>query len=64
MAENTDIDEMERYRRAAEDSLQQLDWCIGYLHGIRKNAEAQMLSRNRQVIRKNLLHRDPEPDPT
>ena len=29
-------DETERYRRAAEDALQQLDWAIGYLHGIRK----------------------------
>ena len=29
-------DAEERYRRAAEDALQQLDWCIGYLHGIRK----------------------------
>ena len=26
-------DEVERYRRASEDALQQLDWCIGYLHG-------------------------------
>jgi len=26
--------EMLRYRLAAEDALQQLDWCIGYLHGI------------------------------
>lgn len=64
MSEDLQLDEMERYRRAAEDTMQQLDWCIGYLHGIRKNAEAQMLSRNRQVIRKNLLQRDPEPDPT
>jgi len=27
-------DELERWRRAAEDALQQLDWAIGYLHGI------------------------------
>lgn len=58
-----DIDELERYRRAAEDALQQLDWCIGYLHGLRKNSEARMLSQNRQVIRQNLLQRDAEPDP-
>lgn len=56
-------DDLERYRQAAEDALQQLDWCIGYLHGIRKNAEARMLSRNRQVIREHLLQREPEPDP-
>ncbi len=29
-------DSEERYRQAAEDALQQLDWCIGYLHGIHK----------------------------
>jgi hypothetical protein len=58
-----ELDEMERYRRAAEDAMQQLDWCIGYLHGIRKDSEARVLSRNLQVIRKNLLQRDAEPDP-
>jgi hypothetical protein len=58
-----DMDELERYRRAAEDALQQLDWCIGYLHGLRKNAEARMLSKNRQSIRTNLLNREPEPEP-
>ena len=63
MADAFDVDEMERYRRAAEDAMQQLDWCIGYLHGIRKDAEAKMLSRNRQVIRQNLLQREAEPDP-
>ena len=37
MADATSTNEdTERYRRAAEDALQQLDWCIGYLHGIRK----------------------------
>jgi hypothetical protein len=58
------VDEMERYRRAAEDALQQLDWAIGYLHGIRKNSEARMLSQNRQVIRRTLLRRQSQPDPT
>ena len=58
-----DMDELERYRRAAEDALQQLDWCIGYLHGLRKDAEARMLSKNRQSIRTNLLNREPEPEP-
>ena len=29
-------EEADRYRKAAEDALQQLDWAIGYLHGIRK----------------------------
>lgn len=54
---------MERYRRAAADSLEQLDWCIGYLHAIGKNAEAQMLARNRQTIRTDLLDRHAQPVP-
>ena len=29
-------DEVERYRRASEDALSQLDWCIGYMHGCGK----------------------------
>ena len=35
--ENEDASgDVDRYRKAAEDALQQLDWAIGYLHGIRK----------------------------
>jgi hypothetical protein len=48
-------DEIERYRRAAEDALQQLDWCIGYLHGIRKTQISSVLSRNRSRIRTELM---------
>jgi hypothetical protein len=53
----------ERYRRAAEDALQQLDWCIGYLHGIRKLDVSRALARNRTYIRTRLLKRGEEPDP-
>ena len=56
-------DELERYRRAAEDALQQLDWCIGYLHGIHKKSEARALARNRSYIRRSLLHQAEEPTP-
>jgi hypothetical protein len=56
--------EAERYRRAAEDALQQLDWCIGYLHGSNKARIAAALSRNRSYIRKELLNRDEVTDPT
>ena len=31
--------EVERYRHASEDALQQLDWCIGYMHGSGKKGE-------------------------
>jgi hypothetical protein len=57
------LDELERYRRAAEDALQQLDWCIGYLHGIRKVEISRALARNRSYIRTQLLARQEEPVP-
>jgi hypothetical protein len=56
--------EAERYRQAADDAMQQLDWCIGYLHGIRKLKISRALARNRSVIRTNLLNRPEEPLPT
>ena len=40
----------ERYKKAMDLALQQIDWCIGYLHGIRKTAVSQALSRNRMYI--------------
>jgi hypothetical protein len=55
--------EVERYRQAAEDALQQLDWCIGYLHGIRKLDVSRALARNRSYIRSQLLQREEEPLP-
>jgi hypothetical protein len=54
----------ERFRQAAEDALQQLDWCIGYLHGIHKVRISRALARNRSYIRTNLLKRAEEPLPT
>ena len=56
-------DELERYRQAVEDALQQLDWCIGYLHGIRKTDISRALARNRSHIRTELLRRAEEPVP-
>ena len=55
--------ETERYRRAAEDALQQLDWCIGYLHGIRKVEVSRALAKNRSYIRSRLLKREEQPLP-
>ena len=54
----------ERYRRAAEDALQQLDWCIGYLHAIHKTQISRALARNRSHIRTHVMHRPEEPSPT
>jgi hypothetical protein len=56
-------EEIERYRQAAEDALQQLDWCIGYLHGIRKLDVSRALAKNRSYIRSQLLKRPEEPLP-
>ena len=56
--------ELERYRQASEDALQQLDWCIGYMHGSRKIAIAKGLARNRAYIRTHLMKRAEQPVPT
>jgi hypothetical protein len=50
--------EADRYRRAAEDALQQLDWAIGYLHGIRKTEISAALAKNRSFIRTQLMHQE------
>ena len=44
----------ERYRAAAEEALNQLDWCIAYLNRIRKPAIAAALQRNRSEIRRRM----------
>ena len=56
--------EADRYRQAAEDALQQLDWVIGYLHGIRKTDISRALAKNRSYIRTQLMGRGEEPLPT
>ena len=56
--------EVAKYRQAAEDALQQLDWAIGYLHGIRKTQISAALAKNRAHIRKTLMKRDEQPDPS
>jgi hypothetical protein len=61
--DNGNNDELNRYRQAAEDALQQLDWCIGYLHGIRKVDISRALAKNRSYIRTRLLDREEQPVP-
>jgi hypothetical protein len=55
--------EADRYRRAADDALQQLDWAIGYLHGIRKVEISRALAKNRSFIRRRLMGESEEPLP-
>jgi hypothetical protein len=59
----TERNEKDRYKQAAEDALQQLDWAIGYLHGIRKTDISKALARNRSHIRTRLLGRSEQPLP-
>ena len=56
--------EAERYKQAATDALEMLDWCIGYLVGTHKEKIASQLAQNRSHIRKNLMHEPEEPVPT
>jgi predicted transcriptional regulator of viral defense system len=48
-----------RYRRAAEEALRQLDWCVEYLRRINKPQVATRLAKNRDYIRKNLMGERP-----
>lgn len=57
-------DEIDRYRQAATDALEQLDWCIGYLHGIHKTKISTQLAKNRAHIKKSLLKQAAEPVPS
>ena len=62
-ARTEQADELERLRRATQHALQQLDWCIGYFHGIGKRTEARVIARNRRTIRTKLLNREAQPVP-
>jgi len=44
----------ERYRLAAEEALDQLDWCVNYLYRIRKGRIAKVIEKNRSVIRREM----------
>lgn len=54
----------ERYRVAAENALQQLEWTIGYLHGIRKTSISKALAANRYYIRRSLMRKPDVEDPS
>jgi len=60
----TDGARAERYRVAAEEALEQLDWTIGYLHGIRKTGISKALAGNRYYIRRSLMRQPAVRDPT
>ena len=54
----------DRYKQAATDALEMLDWCIGFLVGTRKEGIAAQLAQNRRYIREKLMHEPEEPVPT
>jgi hypothetical protein len=56
--------DVDRYRTATEDALQQIDWCIGYFTGCNKPGIAKSLGSNRAYIRKHILHREEQGMPT
>lgn len=55
--------ELERYRAAAQDTLEQVDWCIGYFTALKLTGPAATLSRNRELVRTDLLGRAEQPLP-
>jgi hypothetical protein len=50
----TTDEDVQRYRDAAEDALDQLAWCVRYLERIRKRRVADSLARNHAMIRRRL----------
>jgi hypothetical protein len=46
--------ELEEHKRALQDALKQLDWCIHYLQSIQKTKAARTLERNRAFIAKQI----------
>jgi hypothetical protein len=61
---NAQSNEAKRYKEAATQALEMLDWCIGYLVGVRKEGIAARLAQNRSYIRKRLMDEPEEPLPT
>jgi len=55
------MEEVDRFRTATEDALQQLDWCIGYFVGCNKQSIARALGANRTHIRSSIRRKD-EPE--
>ena len=50
--------EIGRYREAAIQAVNQLQWCVNYLYGMRRSQLARALERNRtQIIERAQLFR-------
>lgn len=55
--------DVERYRNACYDSMQQLSWCIGYFAGNHRARYADSMANNLAIIRRAVLNRTPETMP-
>ena len=55
--------DVERYRNACYDAMQQLSWCIGWFAGNHKPSYAASLGNNLAYIRRAVLNRAPEAVP-
>jgi hypothetical protein len=53
--------EAARYREAARLALQQVDWCVIYLHSINKNELARALAKNSSAISHRLAGIETDP---
>jgi hypothetical protein len=58
------MEEVDKYRTATEDALQQLDWCIGYFTASKNRGVAKSLGANRAYIRSKILKRAEQSLPT
>lgn len=55
--------DVERYRNACYDSMQQLSWCIGWFAGNHKPRYAASMGNNLAYIRRGVLNRPSEAVP-
>jgi hypothetical protein len=53
-----------RYKQAATEALEMIDWSIGFLVGSHKEKIAGQLARNRKHIREDLMREPAESVPT
>jgi hypothetical protein len=64
-AQNAELmEEVDKYRTATEDAMQQLDWCIGYFTGSKNTTLARSLGANRAYIRNKVLKKAEQSLPT
>ena len=56
----TRTSQSDRYRTAAGATLRQVDWCIQYLHRIRKRERADAIGKDRRFTQERVSEDRPE----